>query len=210
MLTASISYPLPMEISHAISDAVLTIIGLLVHFRFIRPLSPLNGYLWKSFILAVTAAAFFGCLRFLGIQEAKIISEVFQHFAGSAGACCLILATYATIFQKILNQKVVLLTILVGFLCFLSIQFTNNLKLLSLVSTAAIPTILLLSVIGIFKGNRNAAFMTFGGVLVLIVATFNQHIIRLNQIDAIDIYHYLMSISLLLLGLSVGRIIKDV
>ncbi len=197
-----------MEISHAISDAVLTAVGVFVYFRFLRSLPPLEGYLWKSFILAVTAAAFFGCIRFLGVTEGKVISEVFQHFAGSAGAFCLILAAYSSIFNKINQQKLVLLAILIGFLCFLTIQFTDNLKLLSLISTIAIPIILIISITGLFKGNQKVALYVLLAMLSLIFATFNQNIIRLAQIDAIDIYHYLMAVALLLLGFATSRTIR--
>ena len=75
-----------MEISHAISDSVLTLTGIFVFFQYLRKLEFNTGLLWEAFVLSIMAAAFFGVIRFLGYAPAKTVSEFFQHLAGTAGA----------------------------------------------------------------------------------------------------------------------------
>ena len=100
-----------MELSHAISDAVLTLVGVFVFFQYLRKLELATCLLWEAFILSVTVAAFFGIIRFLGYSQAIVISEFFQRLAGTVGAFCLVLVSFLSVMRKPVEKNTAFLSI---------------------------------------------------------------------------------------------------
>lgn len=189
-----------MELSHAISDAVLTLVGVFVFFQYLRKLELVTCLLWEAFILSVTVAAFLGVIRFLGYSQAIIASEFFQHLAGTVGAFCLILVSFLLVIGKPVQKNIAYIFVSIGFVIFAYVQFTNNQKVLQYVSMIAIPLVLLIGIFGLIKGNRAASSWLVLAILALILATYNKSFMPNTILDPTDVYHYLVAISLLCFG----------
>ncbi|WP_435352531.1 DUF6962 family protein [Emticicia sp. SJ17W-69] len=180
-----------MELSHVISDAVLTLVGAFVFFKYLLKLELATCLLWEAFILSVTAAAFFGVIRFLGYSQAIPISEFFQHLAGTVGAFCLVLVSIYLVLSKPVEKNIAYLIIAIGFVVFAFVQFTNNLKVLQYVSMIAIPLVLLIGIFGLIKGRSAVGSWMVLAVLSLVLATYNKSFMPntiLIQLMSIIIY----------------------
>jgi hypothetical protein len=64
----------------------------------------------------------------------------------------------------------------------------------------AIPLVLVIGIFGLIKGRSAVGSLLILGVLALILATYNKNFIPNNILDPIDIYHYLVAISLFCFG----------
>lgn len=195
-----------MEISHAVSDALLTLTGMFVFFTYLKPLNPAKRLLWSMFILSITAAAFFGVFRFLGYSQARVISDFFQHVAATAGASCLVAAAYLNLSEQSLSQTYVLSIVGVGLLGFFAIELSGQKALLQWASLLAIPLVLGLGVWGLIKGPTKPSLWLVLAVLMLIIATFNTSIDLQIPIHSIDRYHYLVAISLFCFGKAAKKV----
>ncbi len=189
-----------MELSHAISDAVLTLVGVFVFFQYLRKLELATCLLWEAFILSVTVAAFFGIIRFLGYSQAIVISEFFQRLAGTVGAFCLVLVSFLSVMRKPVEKNTAYVFVALGFVVFAYVQFTNNQKVLQYVSMIAIPLVLLIGIFGLIKGRSAVGSWLILGVIALILATYNKSFMPNTILDPTDVYHYLVAISLLCFG----------
>ena len=189
-----------MELSHVISDAVLTLAGVFVFFQYLRKLELATCLLWEAFILSVTAAAFFGVFRFAGIKQAMVLSEVFQHLAGTVGAFCLVLVSFLLVMRKSVEKNIAYIIVALGFVVFAYVQFSGNQQVLQYVSMIAIPLVLLIGIYGLFKGRSAVGSWLVLGVIALILATYNKSFMPNTMLDPIDVYHYLIAISLLCFG----------
>lgn len=189
-----------MELSHAISDAVLTLAGVFVFFQYLRKLELATCLLWEAFILSVTVAAFFGVIRFLGYSQAIVVSVFFQHLASTVGAFCLVLVSFLLVARKPVEKNIAYIVVALGFMVFAFVQFTGNQQVLQYVSMIAIPLVLLIGIFGLFKGQSAIGQWLILGVIALVFATYNKTFMPNSIFDTTDIYHYLVAISLLCFG----------
>ncbi|CAH0997188.1 hypothetical protein EMA8858_03327 [Emticicia aquatica] len=197
-----------MELSHAISDTVLTLVGIFVFLQYLRKINFEICLLWEAFILSITAASFFGVIRFLGFTQARLISEFFQHLAGTAGAICLVFVSYLLIMSKSANKNTVYVVLCLGFSLFIYVTFTDNLSVLQYVSMIAIPLVLIIGIVGLFKGKVAEGSWLIFSVLALVLATYNKNFMPNTILDPIDIYHYLVAISVFCFGRAARHQIK--
>jgi hypothetical protein len=189
-----------MEITHAISDSLLTLTGIYVFYQYLRKLEFNTCLLWQTFVFSITAAAFFGVIRFLGYAPSKTISEFFQHLAGTAGAFCLVYASFLSVQKKMASGKTTYFVLALGFVAFGIVQLTDNLKVLQVVSTVAIPLVFVIGIFGLIKHGSAFGSWLILGVLALILATYNKNFIPNSILDPTDVYHYLVAISLFCFG----------
>jgi hypothetical protein len=189
-----------MEITHAISDAVLTLTGIYVFFQYLRKLEFNTFLLWQTFVLSITAAAFFGVIRFLGYAPAKTVSEFFQHLAATAGAFCLVYASFLSVQRKMASRNTTYIVLILGFITFGIVQLTDKLKVLQIVTMVAIPLVLVIGIFGLIKGRSAVGSWLILGVLALMLATFNKSFMINSVLDPTDVYHYLVAISLFCFG----------
>jgi hypothetical protein len=64
----------------------------------------------------------------------------------------------------------------------------------------AIPLVLALGITGLFKGRKTCVMWLILGVFLIIVANFNRAIAPLMHVNNIDMYHYLLALSILCFG----------
>jgi hypothetical protein len=190
-----------MEISHMISDGILTITGLYVFFRYLLKLNLTHTILWESFILSITCAALFGSLRYAGFQIAANASTFFQHLAITVGAVGIIAASWALVTNISLDKTTCYILLTVGFLIFAVSDGFNIPKILDYTPLVSIPLVGLAGIYGLFKGRIKAGAWLIGGVLCMALATLCGRYIE-NPALSIDVYHYLVALGLLSFGLA--------
>lgn len=190
-----------MEISHAISDIVLALVGVFVFFRYLFKLDLVACLLWEAFVLSVTVAAVFGAVRFLGASTyALIVSEFFQHLAGTVGAFSLVLVTFFLVLKKPVPVNLAYVAVGLGFIAFAVVRLTDNMQILNAILTISIPLVLLMGIWALIKGERSIGAWLILAVVALVMGTYNKSFMANSIIDNINIYHYLLAISLFCFG----------
>jgi hypothetical protein len=189
-----------MELSHALTDALLTLAGIFVFFKYLKPLAPIERLLWSAFILSVTAASFFGVIRFSGYAPARSVSETFQHIASTLGAICLVLICYQKISKKRLSTTYLYGFVAAGIVLFLYIELFQKPALAQFSSMVAIPLVLALGIWGLFRGKKTFSMWLILAVILLILANFNKAIAPLIHVNNIDMYHCVLALSILCFG----------
>lgn len=190
-----------MELSHAISDIILALVGFFVFFRYLFKLDLVVCLLWEAFVLSVTVAALFGAIRFLGLfPYAVTISEFFQHLAGTVGAFCLVFVTLFLVLKKPVPTNFAYIAVALGFVAFAVVRLTGNLQVLNVILTVCVPTVLILGIWALIKGERSVGAWLILAVIALVMGTYNKSFMANSIIDNIDTYHYLLAISLFCFG----------
>jgi hypothetical protein len=189
-----------MELSHALTDSLLTLAGIFVYFKYLKPLAPKERLLWSAFIISVTAASFFGIIRFSGYAPAKSVSETFQYLASTLGAICLVLVCYQKISKTKLATTYLYSFVAVGIVLFLYIELLQKPALAQFSSMIAIPLVLALGIFGLFKGKKAFSMWLIMAVFLLILANFSKAIAPLIHVNNIDMYHCVLALSILCFG----------
>jgi hypothetical protein len=189
-----------MELSHALTDALLTLAGIFVFFNYLKPLAPRERLLWSAFIVSVTAASFFGVIRFLGYAPARSVSETFQHLASTLGAICLVLVCYLKISKTKLATTYLYSFLTVGMMLFIYIELLQKPALAQFSSMVAIPLVLALGIWGLLKSKKVFCLWLIMAVFLLILANFNKAIAPLIHVNNIDLYHCVLAVSILCFG----------
>ena len=189
-----------MELSHALTDALLTLAGIFVFFNYLRPLAPRERLLWSAFIVSVTAASFFGVIRFLGYAPARSVSETFQHLASTLGAICLVLVCYLKISKTKLVTTYLYSFLAVGMVLFVYIELLQKPALAQFSSMVAIPLVLALGIWGLLKSKKVFCLWLIMAVFLLILANFNKAVAPLIHVNNIDLYHCVLAVSILCFG----------
>ena len=189
-----------MELSYALTDVLLTLAGTFVFFNYLKPLAPRDRLLWSAFILSVTAASFFGIIRFSGYAPAQSVSETFQHLASTLGAICLVLVCYLKISKTKLGTRYLYSFVAVGIVLFLYIKLLQKPALAQFSSMIAIPLVLALGIWGLIKGKKEFSLWLIIAVVLIITANFNRAIAPLMQVNNLDMYHCVLALSILCFG----------
>lgn len=189
-----------MELSHALSDAVLTLAGIFVFLKYLKPLAPAKRLLWSMFILSISSASFLGVFRFLGYPQSGAVSEIFQHLAATLGAIGLVLVNYLNLNNKEINKKQLLPMVVLSIFVFLGIELSQQKGIIQWASMIAMPMVLMIGILGLIKGQKKRSIWLILAVFVLIMATFNNRIAVQIHLNDIDTYHYLLAISVLCFG----------
>ncbi|HEY1054151.1 MAG TPA: hypothetical protein VGE24_03425, partial [Emticicia sp.] len=157
--------------------------------------------LWEAFVLSVTVAAFFGVLRFLGFSPyGLMISEFFQHLAGTVGGFCLVFVTLFLVLKKPVPVNFAYVVVALGFVAFAVVRLTDNLQVLNAILTICVPAVLILGIIALIRGERSVGAWLILAVIALVMGTYNKSFMANSIIDNVDIYHYLLAISLFCFG----------
>jgi hypothetical protein len=189
-----------MELSHALTDVLLTLAGTFVFFNYLKPLAPRERLLWSAFILSVTAASLLGVIRFLGYAPARTFSETFQHIASTLGAICLVLVCYLKISKTKLATTFLYSFVAIGIVLFLYIELLQKPALAQFSSMVAIPLVLALGIWGLIKSKKVYCLWLIMAVFLLILANFNKAVAPLIHVNNIDLYHCVLAVSILCFG----------
>ena len=188
-----------MQISHVISDTILALTGFFVFFRYLQKLDFFETLLWESFVLSVTAAATIGALGFAGVQNIAWIGVFFQNMAAIVGALGLLAASWYLVKKQEPDKNTTIGILAFGFIL-LGLKLVLNISPISTVtSLGSMLFIALISIYGILKGDRKTSFFLLLGVTFAALANSRGKFIADPNIS-IDVYHYLLAISILCFG----------
>lgn len=190
-----------MEWSHFISDAVLMLVGVFVFFRYLSGLDLDETLLWESFVLSVTAAAIFGALRYAGVNNADYFSSFFQTLAATAGAVGLVTIAWLMALGIYPNNTITYVVLTIGFALFATAEAFNIKEIVQFTPLICIPLVAVAALVAMFNGKVRYGSFLLAAVVFIALAMFRDSFVS-NTSDAIDVYHYLMAIALLCVGLA--------
>lgn len=193
-----------MEISHVISDAVLAAVGFFVFFNYIAKLDLLSTILWESFILSISIAALLGAIKFAGYLPAGEASLFFQKLATTVGALCLIAASYQLVSGKLIDRTLGYVIIGIGFALLAITEIMDFTAVRNTIALVCLPIVGLLGIWAFTKGKSVIGSFLVGGVLFAAAAFFTPQYLE-NGDNGIDVYHYLLAISVLCFGLAAAK-----
>lgn len=190
-----------MQTSHVISDAVLSLVGFFVFFRYLLKLETTTTILWESFILSVATAAGLGALRFAGVDNVGEISIFFQKIAATVGAISIVIAAYSLVSGKSIGRGMMYGILILGFLLFATTEYFELTQIRDKIAMIGLPIVALIGIWAFTKGKTKVGFLLIGGVLFAALAVFSTKFIE-NASDSIDAYHYLLALSVLCFGMA--------
>jgi hypothetical protein len=194
-----------METSHFISDLVLGLVGLFVFFKYLLKLDLFETLLWEAFILSVTVAAFLGAAKFAGIEQAGGISAFFQTLAATVGALGLTVASWFKIWEDdTLDSKIGSIVLGIGFAIFAVHQTVGIPLVVAIIPVISMVLVAAAGIAAIAKGRMKLGTFLLLGVLFAALATFRDSFVS-NPDNSIDVYHYLLALSVLCFGLAASR-----
>lgn len=186
-----------MQLSHVISDAVLSAAGwyaFVVHFS---RLGIRLASLWGVFLIPVALAALFGALRFAGVHENMVhISSFFQQVATTLGACGLMLGSYGLISREPLQLWSVVFCLLAGLALMGMVVFLDVSSVSGLTPLLAMLSATVCGVVALAIGNKRVGVFLVIAVLLSAAALWTLQNLSNDRLK-IDAYHYLLAASLI-------------
>jgi hypothetical protein len=194
-----------METSHFISDLVLGLVGLFVFFKYLVKLDLFETLLWEAFILSVSVAAFLGAAKFAGFEQAGVISSFFLTLAATVGALGLTVASWFKIWENdTLDSKISSIVLGIGFVIFGVHQTVGIPLVVSIIPLVSMLLVASAGIAALAKGRMKLGSFLLLGVLFTSLATFRGRFVS-DPDNSIDVYHYLLALSLLCFGLAASR-----
>lgn len=193
-----------MEMSHVISDLILGLVGVFVFFRYLLKLELFETIMWESFVLSVALAALFGAGKFAGIEQAGLLSSFFQNLAATAGALGLAAAAWFKVQDESLDRNVGIIVLAVGFILFAVHQTIGMPNLVQHIPVVSMILVIIAAFMAFLKGKVQLGLWLLAGVLFAALATF-RHLFIENEANGIDVYHYLLALSLLSFGVASSK-----
>ncbi|XDD45905.1 hypothetical protein AB3N60_14475 [Leptospira sp. WS39.C2] len=194
-----------MVLSTFLSDLFLSLVSLLVAYRFISKSSiPSRSALYGFAIIGISAGL--GSIHFLGIHTLDTIYRFFVGLSGCLGVPLLGLAFFHFSFRSI-SEKTFFLFIGLLFVLYLVFAYLTPLPIYSTVVGGIAMVIVLVSSIIRFPKHQNAAMMGIVGAVLfilagLVIGTKGETGPFLN----VDIFHVLLAIANYCLGEGIRKL----
>jgi len=190
-----------MNISNALSDAILAITAIWVFWTRFHWMSRYERLLWGFFFMTISLAALAGTVRFLGMQFIQPLHHSLEVLAGSLGVVCLVVAVYGLVLNRPVGQRGFMATLLIGLGLFFALLLSPLVGGFGpVVQSLAMVIVLLTACLGLMRRSARAVWIVFG-IMILAVATklLGSPGVSL-PINRIDFYHYSLTLMLLCLG----------
>lgn len=196
-----------MNLSNAITDFILfasSILLVLLGGMKIQPMR-LRIY-WNLFPVLIGLTAFFGGLRFLGVENVRALSGMLQ-YAGSTFGVVALAASVLYAFESRYHQGWLNTAMGAATVLFFVLVFSEKGQVGLILQGPAIALILLLSLMQFRKSPRNATLMLMA--LILMAAAALRGLagsaiealtgISMNTSNLIDMQHLFMALAFLLI-----------
>ncbi|MFN3381803.1 MAG: hypothetical protein ACK41O_20265, partial [Runella zeae] len=99
-----------VQLSNAISDAVVSIICIVVFFKFFAYQPFYNRLLWGIFLVTIALAAAAGVFRYLGFQALTPTHRSLSVLAGSVGLSAVVVAIWGLVMRQTITRPAFILT----------------------------------------------------------------------------------------------------
>lgn len=189
-----------MILSHVISDAVLTGMGIGVFWHYFGRMALYNRLLWGFFLLTLTMAALTGILVLSGYTAFEPLNHSLNVLAGSFGIVCLVMGVWTLVNRQTVKLAGFATTISLGLFLFVVLLLPDIRVFMPVVQSLGILVVMLLAVLGLLRRQMWAVWLVVAVMLMGIAtkaAAFNQ------VLSPTDFYHYAVALALLGFGKAV-------
>lgn len=190
-----------MELIHAVSDFTLCITALYVFFTYLMHLELSSTILWESFVLSVAASSFFGCLSFLGYDNATSLSIFFQKIAITAGSVGLVAASCSLAAESDFKKWQTWLFLALGFTLFVLYEIFDFKIIYDIAPLISMITVFILGLFATAKGRIKSGVWLMIAVCFFALANFRKEIFR-EQEFVTSLYHLLNAAGILSIGMA--------
>lgn len=185
-----------LQFSSVVSDALLAAVSLGVFFRFFSGFALANRLLWGAFFVTITLAATAGALRFAGVEAVIPAHDSLQLLAGTLGILSVVMAIWTLVTRQIFSMTATIYVLLAGISLFLVLSLPIAKTFASVVQSLGMLAAMLIAVYGLRQKYQKAIWIIVGVMTVGIATKMPAQ----NFINAIDIYHYSLAVTLLCFG----------
>ena len=185
-----------MQLSSVISDVILAAVSLGVFFRFFSGFALPNRLLWGAFFVTITMAAMAGALRFAGVQAVVPAHDSLQLLAGTVGILSVVMAIWSLVTRQTFSMTTTIYVLFAGILLFLLLSLPVVKPFASVVQSLGMLATMLVAVYGLLQKYQKATWIIVGVMTVGIATKMPAQ----NFINAIDLYHYSLTATLLCFG----------
>lgn len=179
-----------VQLSNAISDAVVSIICIVVFFKFFAYQPFYNRLLWGIFLVTIALAAAAGVFRYLGFQALTPTHRSLSVLAGSVGLSAVVVAIWGLVMRQTITRPAFILTIGVGLSLFVFLLYPSFQVFDSVVQAFTMLLVMLIAVFGLLRKYQKAIWIVIGVMILGIATKVVQNHLPLN---ATDTYHYALA-----------------
>lgn len=189
-----------LQISNAISDAILATVCIVAFFRFFARLPFYNRILWGGFLVTSALAAAAGVFHFLGFQQLNDTHRSLSTLAGSVGLCCVIVAIWGLVMRQHISLSAVVTTLVAGLILFVFLLYPSFQVFGSVVQALAMLLVMLIAVFGLLRKYQKAIWIVIGVMIIGLATKVINHHLPFNPTDT---YHYALAGMILCFGKAV-------
>lgn len=189
-----------MILSHVISDAVLTGMGLGVFWHYFGRMAFYNRLLWGFFLLTLTMAALTGILVLSGYMALEPLNHSLNVLAASFGTVCLVMGVWALVNRQTVSLVGFGVTLLLGLLVFVVLLLPTVRVFGPVVQSLGILVVMLIAVLGLLRRQMWAIWLV---VAVMLMGIATKATAFSQLLSPIDFYHYALALALLGFGKAV-------
>lgn len=189
-----------MILSHVISDAVLTGMGIGVFWHYFGQMAFYNRLLWGFFLLTLTMAALTGILVLSGYPVFEPLNRSLNVLAGSFGIVCLVMGVWTLVNCRTVTLVAFAATLILALFVFVVLLLPEIRLFAPVFQSLGILVVMLLAVFGMLRRHMWAIWLVVAAMLMGIATkatAFDQ------LISPTDFYHYAMALALLGFGKAV-------
>lgn len=189
-----------MILSHLISDAVLTSMGIGVFWHYFGQMAFYNRLLWGFFLLTLTLAALTGILVLSGYTIVEPLNQSLNVLAGSFGTVCLVMGVWALVSRRSIRVVPFVVTLILGLFMFVILLLPEIRVFAPVVQSLGILVAMLLAVFGLLRRQVWAVWLV---VAVMLMGIATKATAFGQLISPTDFYHYAVALALLGFGKAV-------
>jgi len=197
-----------MQVSHVISDLILTAAGVYAFAGSFARLGSRFALLWGVFLIPVSLAAFFGAMRFAGVHESMVdISNVFQIIATTLGSGGLMLGAYGLVSKNQLQSWSIAMFLCIGLMLLVMVMLWDVRSIRNLMPMVAMLSVAGCGISAVWSRKTSLGIFLLLGVALSALAVGAIGGLA-NESLKIDVYHYLLAASLVCFAMA-GRSYKS-
>ena len=189
-----------IQISNAISDAVLATVCIAVFFRFFARLAFNNRLLWGVFLVTTALSAAAGVFLFSGFDSIRNTHHSLVTLAGSVGLSCVVVAIWGLVMRQTITRPALVITIVIGLILFVFLLYPAFQVFSSVVQSFAMLLAMLIAVFGLLRKYHKAIWIVVGIMIIGLATKVTTNHLPLNPTD---VYHYALAGMVLCFGKAV-------
>ncbi len=175
-----------MQLSNAISDALVAITSIAVFFHFFALVPFNNKIVWGLFFSIVATAAVAGTCRFLGMTSIIPLHQTLTTLGGTVGVVALMVGIWTLVNQQTASRTVLIGVVVAGLALFVLFLDTRFKPFVQVVQSLGMLVGMCFAVWGLMKKYQKSIWIVVG---IMVIALGTQVFNRFLPFNPTDIYH---------------------